>query len=193
MRFEPSRVRDVFGSLVTEKALADQPIFGPDQVDITAAIEAAMVSLRAGGLKVEDQSAITDSLPDSYRQAERVATKLRLLREFLHSQNGTKNNPRDGTMQDLENESTKLSLASDGVGSCSEMHESVLTELFESKGLPQEAQVVIDHAMLLRAKEKYLLDPIVNREIVQDDPWIRFVWDWIAGKSTLSQYVQANY
>jgi hypothetical protein len=182
MRFEPSRIPDVFGALLAEKAMAEQPVFGPDRVDIVAAIEDALVLARNGGLVVEDQVATQDPLPEAFYKADAVATKLRLLREFVHSQNGTKDPEKNGAMAGLENESTKLSLASDGVGSCSEMHESVLQSLVASNGLPREAQCVVDHSMLLRAKEKYLLDPVINRDVVQDDPWVRFVWDWITGQ-----------
>jgi len=64
-----------------------------------------------------------------------------------------------------------------------ELHELHLSSLVGAKGFPMEAQKVIDHTMLLRAKEKYLFDCEANRKVVSDDPWLRDVWAWIAGES----------
>jgi hypothetical protein len=74
------------------------------------------------------------------------------------------------------------SISSNGIGSCSEIHEALLGTLVSSSGLPREAQCVVDHVRLLRAKEKYLFDAVTNRNVTSDDPWKRFVWDWIGGE-----------
>ncbi|KAL3964451.1 hypothetical protein ACCO45_001455 [Purpureocillium lilacinum] len=60
------------------------------------------------------------------------------------------------------------------------IHEGLLTTLVAAKGLPRQALCVVDHIMPLRAKEKYLFDAAENRSVIGDDPWKRFIWDWIA-------------
>lgn len=48
------------------------------------------------------------------------------------------------------------------------------------QGLPKKAQAILDHAMLLRSKEKYLFDYPANIDITSDDPWLQDLWHWVA-------------
>lgn len=65
-----------------------------------------------------------------------------------------------------------------------ERHERSLSEKMESLGLPREGHAVLDHIMLLRAKEKYLFSTETNQRVVADDPWLQDVWGWVAGMLT---------
>ncbi|KAI8172468.1 putative WD repeat-containing protein [Colletotrichum sp. SAR 10_75] len=56
-----------------------------------------------------------------------------------------------------------------------------------TQNLSTESQCLLDHVMLLRAKEKYLFDCNVNRAVVADDPWLRYMWDWIADAEDAAQ------
>lgn len=64
-----------------------------------------------------------------------------------------------------------------------ERHEKLLSDTLESLGLPGEGHAVLDHIMLLRAKEKYLFSTETNQRVVADDPWLQDVWGWVAGMS----------
>ena len=61
-------------------------------------------------------------------------------------------------------------------------HERLLTELKTMGRLSSKAQAVLDHTMLLRAREGYLFNYTKNQKIVADDSWLRDIWAWVAGK-----------
>lgn len=186
MQFEPSQAPGILGPLLVEKALSDVPIFGPEKADIAATVEEA---LRVGSLNhttTEITNVIDAPLPNSFHSAVTTSGKLRSLRAFVREQ--LEYTDKLGSLQTqikdlkaLEAGVDEITLASDGFGSCREIHEALLRTLVEAPGLPREAQAVVDHTMLLRAKEKYLFDAATNRDVVRDDPWTRFAWDWIAG------------
>lgn len=188
MQFEPSQASEMLGPLLIEKSLAEVPLFGPNAVDIQTSAEEALKSHKtSASLAVEDLSKSKTPLPESFYKASSISAKIRALRAFVGDElslenpaNGVK--PRIGDTKVLETQTSAMSLASDSLGSCREIHDALLTSLIEADGLPREAQCVINHTTLLRAKEKYLFDAIINRDIVADDPWVKFVWDWIASE-----------
>ncbi|KAG8427250.1 hypothetical protein J3459_007392 [Metarhizium acridum] len=92
----------------------------------------------------------------------------------------TKQREQGNGPKHLDNRPNEISLASNSLVSCREIHEALLGTLATVKGLPREAQCVVDHSMLLRAKEKYLFDAATNRTVLSDDSWRRFLWDWVA-------------
>lgn len=47
--------------------------------------------------------------------------------------------------------------------------------------MPSQGHIVLNHIMLLRAKEKYLFHTKTNQKVVADDPWLQDVWAWVAG------------
>ncbi|KAF4963253.1 hypothetical protein FSARC_8722 [Fusarium sarcochroum] len=185
MQFEPSQAPDMLGPLLIEEALSDVPLFGPESARIRADTEAALKANSTSSVVIEDIGATTRSLPETFHKASTVAPKIRALRAFVRdefqapvSANGIK--PRAGDTKIVQSETSEMSLASDSLGSCREIHDALLASLAEAEGLPREAQNVLDHAMLLRAKEKYLFDAVANRDIVADDPWVKYIWDWVA-------------
>lgn len=188
MQFEPSQASEMLGPLLIEKSLAEVPLFGPNGVDIQTSAEEALKSHKtSASLAVEDLSKSKTPLPESFYKASSIAAKIRALRAFVGDELSLENpanrvKPRIGDTKILETQTSAMSLASDSLGSCREIHDALLTSLIEADGLPREAQCVINHTTLLRAKEKYLFDAIINRDIVADDPWVKFVWDWIASE-----------
>lgn len=194
MQFEPSQAPDILGPLLMEEALSDVPLFGPESANVRADTEAAIQSNTLSSVSIENVGATLSPLPEAFHEASTVAPKIRALRAFVRdefqapkSANGVK--PRAGDTKIVQSQMSEMSLASDSLGSCREIHDALLASLAEAEGLPREAQNVIDHTMLLRAKEKYLFDAVANRDIVADDPWVKYVWDWIASKSGLKGYI----
>jgi hypothetical protein len=188
MQFDPPQASDMLGPLLAEQALSDIPIFGDESADIEATIESFLRHSVSSKVSVEAINEVKAKLPESFYKENTVAGKLRALRMFVREQQLV---PEDanltaqlGALKVLSSGADEILLASDGTGSCREIHEALLNTLTKASGVPREAQAVIDHSMLLRAKEKYLFDADTNRNIARDDPWIMFVWDWIAGLST---------
>lgn len=188
MKFEQEATPTMLGPLLVDRALSDIPIFGEESVDLEDAISSAVKPVSPGSIRAELINDVHRSLPESFYTSRSTAQKLRAIRAFVREE------LEDSEKSDaLQSQLTSLSLvrdgedgmplASNGAESCREMHEALLSILTETPGLPREAQCAIDHRMLLRAKEMYLFDAVRNRDVVGDDPWIRFVWDWIAGQS----------
>lgn len=189
MHFEPSQTAEMLGPFLAEQTLSEVPIFGPDKAHVQERLQSASKIRSASSTIVEHVDGINADLPDSFYDAKSVSQKLRSLRAFMRDEHGPSQaeesalpNHRDASH--LDNGPSDISLASNSLGSCREMHEGLLSSLVVAKGLPREAQCVADHTMLLRAQESYLFDAATNRNIVSDDPWKMFIWDWIAGKSS---------
>lgn len=189
MRFEPPQVSRMLAPLLVEEALSDIPIFGPDKADIAATIEAALKPASASSMRAEITNVLDAPLPDAFYNETTIAEKLRSIRGFVREQleQSDKMNAMQSQLGDLSvlrDGQDEMALASDGTGSCREIHEALLSTMTEAAGLPRKALNIAHHAMLLRAKERYLFDAETNRNVVSDDPWTRFVWDWIGGKSS---------
>ncbi len=190
MQFEPAQAPGMLGPLLVENALSEIPIFGPDRADIVATAEAALRPESVSAAAVGLTNGIDTPLPDSFYAASTVSGKLRALRGYVREQleKTDKIDAMSSRLTNLEvgqSGAPEIALSSDGPGSCREIHETLLSILGDSSGLPREAQNVVDHSMLLRARERYLFNAATNRNVVMDDPWAKFVWDWIAGWSCL--------
>ena len=178
MHFEPSQAPDILGPLLVDQALSDVPIFGDDRVDIASVVEESTNYSQLPGL-VEDLNAQKASLPDSLTKASTTAEKLRALRAYI-KETAPKPEPKKSTDR-LADATADLSLSVTGPPTNRELHDELLSTLIEAKGLPSEARAVVDHVMLLRAKEKYLFNTTINRAVVDDDLWVRSLWLWISG------------
>jgi WD repeat-containing protein mio len=183
MEFEPSQSSDLLGPLLVERALSDVPIFGQDKADIKTIIENTLKSHPPVASIVKDIVTDTFQLPETFQQASSTSAKLRAIRACVDAaapetsqETKTTTSVTDGNTQSL----AERELSREGPPSCSELHEKLLSSFAAKEGLPKDAQSIIDHAMLLRAKEKYLFDAPTNRVVVSDDPWLAYVWDWIA-------------
>jgi len=189
MQFEPSQTVEMLGTFLAEQTLSEVPIFGPDSSNVEERLVAALRNSPVTSTKAEQLNKITTPLPEAFNQATSVAQKLRILRAYVRQESESAHHAEDGTSRNgdtnhLGNGPNEISLASNSLGSCREIHEGLLTTLVAAKGLPRQALCVVDHIMPLRAKEKYLFDAAENRSVIGDDPWKRFIWDWIAGRSS---------
>jgi len=176
-------------TFLAEQTLSEVPIFGPDSSNVEERLVAALRNSPVTSTKAEQLNKITTPLPEAFNQATSVAQKLRILRAYVRQESESAHHAEDGTSRNgdtnhLGNGPNEISLASNSLGSCREIHEGLLTTLVAAKGLPRQALCVVDHIMPLRAKEKYLFDAAENRSVIGDDPWKRFIWDWIAGRSS---------
>jgi hypothetical protein len=183
---------------LVENALSEVPIFGPDAIDITRTAEAALRPGLASSASAELVNAIETPLPDSFHTSSTISGKLRVLRTFVREELEQSNKldaiqSQLGDLKVTKDGDEEAMLASNGIGSCSEIHEALLSTLGEAPGLPREAQCVVDHTMLLRARERYLFDAATNRKIVADDPWTRFAWDWVAGELAVNTILPTRF
>jgi hypothetical protein len=179
MDFEPSQAPSILGPLFTEGLLADVPLFGPEKVDVGALVKEALQMSAEHKDLVVDAVAEKIAMPLDLEGAVTVADKLKALRSYsLEHLPRPKSRVRDGSSK---KESSKQGEAEPLVQR--ERHERLLTEKMESLGLPSEGHAILDHIMLLRAKEKYLFSTETNQKVVAEDPWLQDVWGWVAGKS----------
>ncbi|OAA43073.1 WD40 repeat-like-containing domain protein [Metarhizium rileyi] len=185
MQFEPLQTSEILGPLITEQGLSNVPIFGPEKAGIDGRISDVLKDSVSVSAIVEHVDEIARPLPDSFRNATSVVQKLKSIRAYVRDEQADQQAEDEQQAQEngpkhLDNRPNEISLASNSLVSCREIHEALLGTLATVKGLPREAQSVVDHSMLLRAKEKYLFDAATNRTVLSDDSWRRFLWDWIA-------------
>jgi hypothetical protein len=161
MDFEPPQRQSIFGPLLIEQALSGVALFGPQKANIRSLVEQVLTKSSTEERRVVATLA-NDHLSSSCNQASSIADKLRALR--LAS--------KDGQVQSDEELSSQL-----------KRHEKLLTDTRDMAGLSPNARFVLDHSMLLRAKEGYRFDFAKNQRIVADDPWLQDVWAWVDGES----------
>lgn len=189
MKFEPSQTAETLGPLFQENSLSDIPIFGPEKVDVGAIVSMAAEACNFEDDMLVDEVANDAALPKAFNEATTVAQKLKALRAYiwgaLHPGVVDTDNFRDtpAAMVDI-----LIRLQDDGPEdpfrhSSRSLHEALLRSTMETAGFPTAAQIVLDHVMLLRAKEKYLFDCSVNRAVVDDDAWLKGAWGWIEGEA----------
>lgn len=159
IRLESSHAQEVFAPLLTEQALHDVPLFGPNKADVKALVAKAWSDAADGRLLTDESRDIAPS--PSFEEASSIADKLNALRLASRQR---RNAPEEALVSQLER------------------HENLLSELREMEGLSSKERYVADHVMLLRAQEGYRFDFVKNQQIVADDPWLRDVWVWVAGK-----------
>lgn len=184
MQFEPAQTKDTLGPFVSENALSNVPIFGPDRDWIAAMVDATVEAHAAEQELLVDEAASPVPLPESFAQAITLAEKLQILRKYIWGITHP-----DLDEDDFEKDDHITMLAKLEAGESEEvatqssrsLHEALLRSTMETAGFPKPALVVLDHIMLIRANENYLLDCHTNRNIVDDDPWLKTVWGWIEG------------
>ncbi len=197
MKLETNQATEMLYPVAFEEALADIPIFASDAGEINEAVQKAQRE-RAAQLGADAvEQANKAKLPPEYFTATTVAKKLKILRAYekQHLRQQAKRGSQDSTSQprgaataltagrvDLTDSTASLASLSGRPLTSQELHEALLTSTLAQQGFPSEAQAVLDHVMLLRAKERYLFDCAHNKEVVADDPWLRDVWSWIGGE-----------
>ncbi|KAK2594126.1 hypothetical protein QQS21_008181 [Conoideocrella luteorostrata] len=185
MQFEPARTAEMLGPLLTEQAVSDVPIFGSEKGSILDSINGTLQDIASVQVTLEHVDEISRPLPEAFYKANSITQKIRSIRAYVKDEQADQQAedeyqaPSNGARH-LNNRPNEISLASNSLGSCREIHEALLCTLTTVKGLPREAQSVVDHSMLLRAKERYMFDAATNLNVLSDDPWRRFIWDWVA-------------
>lgn len=184
MKFEPGQTSEILGPVFIENALSEIPIYGPDKVDAEAIAGKALETYLPEDDLLLDTAASDAPLPVAFNQATTVAEKLRALRAYHQDVARADSFDKEGHqgLDDNVENLTGISLESSSSQSSRSLHESLIASTLETAGFPKGAHIVLDHIMLLRAREKYLFDCRVNRAVVADDPWLKGVWGWIEGQ-----------
>ncbi|KAH8879414.1 hypothetical protein GQ53DRAFT_834188 [Thozetella sp. PMI_491] len=164
IELELSQSVSLLGPLRTEEALSDLSLFGPGKLDVASLVENSLDMFHMMHLNGSMQD---ESLPKTVSEAKSVAEKLIALRRHYET--------LPSTDQEL------ATLQAEEPPSQRESHEKLLSNTFQIGSSSNKVQGILDHIMLLRAKERYLFDYTLNQEIVADDPWLRDVWAWVAG------------
>lgn len=187
MEFEQYQSPIMLGPLTVQQALSQVPIFGEHKTDIGGLIQKALQPHYAFPQDyTEDAMIRAAQLPESFSEQLSTAQKLQELRGF--SRRASRKASETATGQSLLNSEDKQSSDDPSVSrndppSNRQLHEKLLSQNIESCGMPKEAQILLDHILLLRANNRYLFDSATNRDVVSDDPWLRDLWDWIGGRS----------
>lgn len=169
MEFEPSQAQRLYGPLLTEQALSDVPLLGPEKADAKSVVENVLAAPPTEQrLTVEVTGANLTGTP--FDEASSVAEQLQALR-LAARQEASQEEPDEGFLTQLER------------------HEKLLSDTKNIAALSSKARYVLDHTMLLRAKEGYRFDFVKNQQIVADDPWLKDVWAWVAGESTQNRSI----
>lgn len=188
MQFEVTQYPEMMGSLNIDKAFHDKHLFGSQKESVNAVVQQALLAPQPSQDPISDLEASNEQLSELFTSASKTADKLRSLRKYS-SEILKASKQLDDTeqhrlsVQKLDQSLADLSVKA-GLPSNRQLHESLLVLTRDTKGFPRDAQAVLDHAMLLRAKEKYLFDYAANTNIVSDDPWLQELWDWVAGMYT---------
>ncbi|KAI1413737.1 hypothetical protein F5Y13DRAFT_28313 [Hypoxylon sp. FL1857] len=186
MQFEAAQYPEMMGPFNFDESLKYRPLFGKHKESTRAVIRQVLQCAPPAADPICDFEASIEPLPETFVNATKTADKLGALRKYSKevleaSKQANEKVQQQPPIKELDRSLTDLSLKGKGLPSNRQLHETLLVSTRDTKGFPKEAQVVLDHVMLLRSKEKYLFDYIANRDIVADDPWLKELWDWVAG------------
>lgn len=187
MDFEQYQMPVMLGPMAVQQALSDIPLFGEHKADIDGLIQRSLQPHYAMPRDYTDDAMISNRrLPESFSKGASTAQKLQDLRDLTRENLKTARTESDlrqsqGNVQELTQSLDDLSISHTEPPSNRQLHESLLSQNIDARGLPKEAQIVLDHISLLRAHNRYLFDSTVNRNLLSDDPWLRDMWDWIGG------------
>lgn len=188
MEFEHHQKPVMLGPLFVQQALTDIPLFGEKKADVDGIIHKALQPHYAVPQDfTEDTVATQHDLPESFSKGSSTAQKLQGLRDssrrtlrLSRSQTDYGGQPQ-GALEELAPSTDDTTTGRTEPPSNRQLHEKLLSQNIDARGLHKEAQIVLDHIPLLRANNSYLFDPAVNRDVLADDPWLRDLWDWIGG------------
>ena len=190
MQFDAQQHADMMGSMLIDNALADAPLFrfGNPKKEMESIVQKILQSSPPNRDLISDTEAWNVDVSELFPDTATTAEKLRGIRRYLKDKVQETHSPPQANspqpvIDEINDSLMGLSITSFGQVSNRQLHEKLLALTQNARGLPKEAQMVIDHVMLLRAKERYLFDCAVNREVVSDDPWLQDLWDWVAGRS----------
>lgn len=166
---DPIEREKVLGPLFATEAKAAIPLFGPDRLAskstksiVDTAVKKALESTADAvvDLSVRDSS-IADNMATDTLSAQ--------IEGLSFSKKGKEN--IDGN---------DILVTAPSLLSSRELHDKSHYSSSTTAITPSKYSLMVN-TMMRRAKEGYLLNATLNKSIVQDDPWLRDVWDWIEG------------
>ncbi|KAI1326347.1 WD repeat domain-containing protein [Xylariaceae sp. FL0255] len=169
MEFDMAQCPEMMTSLLIDHELKEMPLFGDEDKSLTDTISQIIQAI-----PTEQSPSLYDGEVNNPSQAFLEATtpaeKLRAIKIEAISKIAI----QDGSFLNFSLRSYRES---------HELSMTIVRSQLDTKWQPTQAQVVLDHIMLLRAKEKYLFDYGHNLDVVADDPWLQGVWCWVDGAS----------
>lgn len=176
---DPMEREKVLGPLFATEAKAAIPLFGSDRLTsistksiVDAAVKKALGSTADAviDLAAPEGSTTSNVAPDT-------------LRGPLDQLSISKSAKQNGDDTDAPAPS---------LFSSQELHDRSHYSSFAATSSTPSRYNLMVNTMLRRAKEGYLLNPTLNKAIIQDDSWLRDVWDWIDGRTINSFKVLQN-
>ena len=158
------------GPLFATEAKAALPLFGPERLaskSTTPIVNAAVKkALESTANAVIDLAASDNS------------TKSNVAADTLSSQTERANFSKNGkdNIDGIDTFATAPSLLSS-----QELHDRSHYSSSTPASTPSKYNLMVN-TMIRRAKEGYLLNSTLNKAIVQEDPWLHDVWEWIEGR-----------
>jgi hypothetical protein len=164
---DPIEREQILGPLFATEIKESIPLFGSDR--FTSKITKKIV-----------ESAVTHALKSTANPVTNLATGNQF--ETKSSSTNLTGQPEQiktsrNSNQDINDTSHKVPLHSR-----QELHDQPRHSSAAVSDSPNTKNGLIVHTMLRRAKEGYLFNPTKNKEIVDEDPGLWYVWDWIEGK-----------
>jgi hypothetical protein len=171
---DPSEREKVLGPLFATAAKAGVPIFGPNKfasASIKNVLNAAIKkSLHSELDPIVDLLASTDSAIEPFKEE---MTQLR------KSSKVAKRKLADSKISSIESD------APNRVYSSRELHDRSHYSTFRGFSVSTPGGELPSHVMLNRAEDGYLFDCRKSQLIAANDNWLRDVWEWIEGKSSV--------
>lgn len=193
MRFDTTQYPEMMEPLLVDDAIKDLPVFGDEKKSIAAIASQVLESTPPEMDSILDSEANETPLP-IFKEATTTAAKLIALRKHAKTMNRCQellnSNKKTGiTGEGLGKSPADLVVKGTGLTSNRQRHENLLTTTLDTSRFPKSAQIVLDHVMLLRSKERYLFDYRANIDITSDDPWLKELWLWVASMGLLSPVI----
>ena len=183
MKFTNPKERDrIIGPLFATEATADVPIFGAEKVNSPAAKSRLKAAIKRSLQSKEDP--VTDLLaPKNMGQMQNaVGENSIILGEQLD------NTVDKGHKDQLD--TFEIKAGSKKAFSSRELHDKSHYSNLGIDSAPTSRSEHPDSIMLQRVTDGYMFDCQKNMALVEDDPWLQDVWEWIAGKSQKASLLQ---
>lgn len=178
--------KKVLGPICASAAEASIPVFGPDSLIsprvISALGQEIRKSLESPGDLVIDQLAADDT------------SKNQILGHGDSSMGSPKNGVAKvkmgskGSNTSLRGEVPVLELPTKKSCSSRELHDKFHYAAHRHHPASKLVHEHLDHTVLGRAMAGYLFDCELNKKIVVEDPWLKGVWEWVAGAEELAKH-----
>ncbi len=175
MNFEDASEKlEVRGPFFATAAKLNVPVFGPEKFQT-----------------LKSQTLVKEAIKESMRSEDPVDNLL-ALSDLEMRQSQKFSNPGISTSQ-IEGKRTQFGGSEKSTADFSspdkaftsrEVHDKLHYSSMSLISMNKPRHKILDQVMLRRAFDGYLFDPKINKMIVNDDQWLKDLWEWIQGKST---------